>query len=135
MVLRYLLIFLSIVIVALAAVLGVVLVGGGQGDAGLQARAIQVDIIDGAISQGNLEAKNGEIVTLRVTADKPWMIHLHGIEVADKVEPGQVLLLPFQANQEGRFEIELHSIEAHGHAGHAGHKTEDVAAGYIDILP
>jgi hypothetical protein len=135
MAVRFLVISLSIIIVALAAVLGVVLVGGGHGDASLQARAIQVDIIEGKITQGNLRAKTGEIVTLRVTADEPWMIHLHGIEVADKIERGRVLLLPFEASKEGRFEIELHPVEAHGHTGHGDHKREDSSVGYIDILP
>lgn len=135
MALRFLVILLAIVIVALAAVLGVVLIGGGQGDAGLQSRAIQVDIIEGKVVQGGLEAKSGEIVTLRVTADEPWMIHLHGIEVADKIEPSHVLLLPFEANKEGRFEIELHPVDGHGHAGHGDHKRADSSGGYIDILP
>ncbi|PKB67355.1 MAG: hypothetical protein BZY82_03395 [SAR202 cluster bacterium Io17-Chloro-G3] len=135
MAVRFLIIFLSMVIVVLAVVLGVVLVGGGQGGASLQARAIQVDIVEGKITQGSLEAKSGEIVTLRVTTDEPWMIHLHGIEVADKVEPGHVLLLPFEASKEGRFEIELHPVETHGHAGHGDHKRADSSGGYVNILP
>ena len=94
-------------------------------------------------------------MTLKVTTDRPWLFHLHAIEVADKVEPGETLLLPFEADLEGRFEVELHALstEAAGHEegadGHEGESMDgqedehvegegephDVLAGYIDVLP
>ena len=142
MAMRLLIIGFSLVIVALAATLGVVTLGGGVEEGTLEARAIAVEVKEGKIVQGNLEAARGEIVTLRIAADEPWLFHIHGVEVADKVGPDQVLLLPFEANEEGRFEIGLHSLARHDDkSGDMGTRSgdhgdgEDVTGGYISVLP
>ena len=113
---------------------------------GLKARALNLDIRDGRVAQDVLEARKGEIVTLKVTTDKPWLLHLHTIEVGDEIRPGKVLLLPFEASLTGRFEIKLHSIpqivsghqESGSHDSHS-HKNDEsqreVLAGYINIVP
>ncbi len=133
---RLVIIALALVIMALAAALGVALVGGGVGEGDLQARAIEVEIREEKIIQGDLEAEGGEIVTLRVTSDEPWLVELHGMEVEGHVEPGEVLLLPFEASTEGRFEIGLHHVDEDGHEeGDGGGDEEELVAGYIDILP
>ena len=130
---RIIIIGMASAIMVLGIVLAAVLVDSDDLAPGtLEARALNVEIRDGSVVQGDLEVKEGEIVTLRVTTDKPWLIHLHTIEVADEVKPGRTLLLPFEADVEGRFEIELHSLSADTDEHEEPH---DALAGYIDVLP
>lgn len=137
------------VIVALAGIVASAAIfnrGEQLGTDGLKARALNLDIRDGGFTQDVLEAREGEIVTLKVTSDKPWLLHLHTIEVADEIRPGEVLLLPFEASLTGRFEIKLHSLpqmtsghqengthDSHSHKNDEGQR--EVLAGYINILP
>ena len=95
MTMRIVIVGLALVAVALAAALGVVLVGDGAEEATLESRAIEVEIRERRIVQGDLEAKHGEIVTLRITSDEPWLFEIHGMEVDGNVLPDAVLLLPF----------------------------------------
>ena len=143
---RIIIIGLASAIVVMGIVLGAVLVDSDELEPGtLEARALNVDIRDGSIVQGDLEVREGEIVTLKVTTDKPWLLHLHSIEVADEVKPGRTLLLPFEADLTGRFEVELHALSAAAAGQEEGEDHEmkdmedegphDVLAGYIDVLP
>ena len=137
---RFVIIGLALVAVALAAALGVVVVRDSVEEGTLEARALEVDIKEGKIVQGDLEAKSGEIVTLRVTSDEPWLFEIHGVEAQGNIAPDEILLLPFEATLEGRFEIGLHPTKEDEHEEGETHEDEEpvggeVIAGYINLLP
>lgn len=54
-----------------------------------------------------IEARKGEDVLLKVTADAPEEVHIHGYDVSKPVGPGQPASFDFTAELEGVYEIEL----------------------------
>ena len=113
----------------------------------LKSRALNLDIVKGNLVQKELEARKGEVVVLKITTDQPWLIHLHTIEVAKEIKPGNASFLTFQTNSTGMFEIALHPLhggmaknesEDHSHAGEDHSSSEiqkESVAGYISVLP
>lgn len=56
-----------------------------------------------------ISVKKGDDVRIRVTADAPEEVHLHGYDVEKPVGPGRPAVFTIDdANLEGIFEIELH---------------------------
>jgi FtsP/CotA-like multicopper oxidase with cupredoxin domain len=56
-----------------------------------------------------ITVKKGDDVRIRVTADAPEEVHLHGYDVQKPVGPGRPAVFAISdANLEGIFEIELH---------------------------
>ena len=104
-----------------AAVVGlvVVLVLGGlffllrpdTPDDGPQDRDFDVSIKDGEMSSEEISVNQGDTVTLRVNADEPTELHVHGYDVEQEVEPGTEAEIDFEADLTGRFEIEAHESE------------------------
>src|SRR5262245_50313029 len=62
-----------------------------------------------------LKVRQGEQVELRITSDRPLMLHLHGYEIDTKVEPPKPALLSFKADLPGRFPIHEHREGAGNH--------------------
>lgn len=48
----------------------------------------------------------GDWMRFRITSDSPLEIHLHGYDLEEEVEPGELTELAFDATLTGRFEIE-----------------------------
>ncbi len=55
-----------------------------------------------------IEAERGDEIRIRVTADAPEEVHLHGYDIEKPVGPGEPAVFNIDANLEGIFEIELH---------------------------
>lgn len=56
-----------------------------------------------------ISARRGDDIRIRVTADAPEEVHLHGYDIEQPVGPGEPALFEIDdANLEGIFEIELH---------------------------
>ncbi len=56
-----------------------------------------------------IDVDSGDAVRIRVTADAPEEVHLHGYDIEKPVGPGQPAVFDIDdANLEGIFEIELH---------------------------
>lgn len=70
---------------------------------------ITIDVVGGEPVGGAREerAALGEEVTLRVTADAPDEVHVHGYDLFADVGPGQPAEITFVADIPGQFEIEL----------------------------
>lgn len=64
-----------------------------------------------------IRVKQGDIVTLRWTSDRPIALHLHGYDIETKVAPSTPTDMSFTARATGRFSIEEHKPKAGG--GHA----------------
>jgi heme/copper-type cytochrome/quinol oxidase subunit 2 len=69
---------------------------------------IEVSVSDGTIAGGgDVSVPKGTDVVLRVTSDVADEVHLHGYDIAVDVEAGETIELPFTADREGVFEVEL----------------------------
>ena len=74
--------------------------------------------------------KQGEKVTIHITADEPMEIFLHGYDVETRVTPGATSTLQFTADVVGRFALMIHSLGE----GEAEQKIE-ILLGLVDVLP
>ncbi len=74
-------------------------------------RTFALSIENGAMDPGEIEVREGDRVTLRLTSDKPTEVHLHGYDLEEEVSPGEAATLSFEADLPGRFEIEDHESE------------------------
>jgi FtsP/CotA-like multicopper oxidase with cupredoxin domain len=59
-----------------------------------------------------LEYRRGDRIRLRVTADAPDEVHVHGFDVEKAVGPKAPATFNIAADIEGRFEVELHGSGA-----------------------
>lgn len=99
---------LAIVVAALVifAGVGAVLVFGNQGPPAEQ-RLIQVAVTGDTMSPGQLQANEGDTLTVSVSADKYEEIHLHGYDKHFFPSPNQPATLTFPADKTGNFVIEI----------------------------
>jgi hypothetical protein len=99
---------LAIVVAVLVifAAVGAVLVFGNQGPAPQQ-RLIQVAVTGDTMSPAQLQANEGDTLTVSVSADKYEEIHLHGYDKHFFPSPGQPATLTFVADKTGNFVIEI----------------------------
>jgi hypothetical protein len=99
---------LAIVVAVLVifAGVGAVLVFGNQGPPPQQ-RLIQVTVTGNTMSPGQLQANEGDTLTVSVSADKYEEIHLHGYDKHFFPSPSQPAILTFPADKTGNFVIEI----------------------------
>jgi hypothetical protein len=99
---------LAIVVAVLVifAGVGAVLVFGNQGPPPQQ-RLIQVAVTGNSMSPGQLQANEGDTLTVSVSADRYEEIHLHGYDKHFFPSPGQPATLTFPADKTGNFVIEI----------------------------
>ena len=76
-----------------------------------QDRNFDVSIKDGEMSPEEISVNQGDMVTLRVSADEPTELHVHGYDVEQEVKPGGEAEIDFEADLTGRLEIEDHETE------------------------
>ena len=88
------------------AAVGAVLIFGNQGPPPQQ-RLIQVAVTGDTMSPGQLQANEGDTLTVSVSTDKYEEIHLHGYDKHFFPSPGQPATLTFAADKTGNFAIEI----------------------------
>lgn len=59
-----------------------------------------------------LRVRQGDTVVIRIDADAPDDVHLHGYDLHAHVKPGSTAEIRFVADRSGRFEYELHKAHA-----------------------
>jgi FtsP/CotA-like multicopper oxidase with cupredoxin domain len=104
---------LSVVLLVLVAlgVLYFALRPGPDGSGGSAEQTIDLAIENGAMTPDEIEVREGDLVTLRITADEPLEVHVHGYDLEGEVSPGEPATLSFEADLTGRFDIEDHESE------------------------
>ena len=55
-----------------------------------------------------ISVKKGDTIRLKVTSDETSEIHVHGFDLEKEAGPGQPASFTFDADIEGRFEVESH---------------------------
>ncbi len=79
-------------------------------------------------SAKTIRVTQGDAVRLMVSTDETVELHLHGIDITKKVQPGKAAEITFNAKITGRFPVTSHGFGGgHGH-GHS-------ALMYIEIHP
>jgi hypothetical protein len=66
----------------------------------------QLRIHKNTMTPNTISATEGDTLTLRVTADRAFELHLHGYNRALDLKPQQTSVLTFEANLTGSFEME-----------------------------
>lgn len=77
-----------------------------------EARSFELEIEGGGMEPAKVAVREGDRVTLSVTADRPTELHVHGCDLEEEVEPGPATTLFFEADSTGRFPIEDHGSGA-----------------------
>lgn len=65
-----------------------------------------------------IRVKQGDVVKLRWSSDRPLALHLHGYDIETSIEPGKVAAMTFTARATGRFSVEEHKPKAGGSHTH-----------------
>jgi FtsP/CotA-like multicopper oxidase with cupredoxin domain len=78
-----------------------------------------------------IRVKQGDVVTLRWTADRPTVLHLHGYDIEWRVQPGTVGKITFTARLTGRFPVHVHDTVKRAN----DHAHEDSPLVYVEVYP
>jgi len=76
-----------------------------------------------------IRVRQGDVVKLRWSSERPMALHLHGYDITTKVDPGTVVEMSFTARATGRFSVQEHKPKAGG-----GHNHEAPLV-RIEVLP
>lgn len=79
--------------------------------AGPQTREFDLRISGEEMEPSDITVTEGDRVVLRITADSPLELHLHGYDLEREIEPGEPARLSFEADLTGRFALENHETE------------------------
>jgi hypothetical protein len=79
--------------------------------AGPQTREFDLRISGETMEPSDITVTEGDRVVLRITADSPLELHVHGYDLEREVEPGEPARLSFEADLTGRFAMENHETE------------------------
>jgi heme/copper-type cytochrome/quinol oxidase subunit 2 len=75
---------------------------------GSQTREFDFRISGNTMEPSDITVTEGDRIVLRITADSPHEVHLHGYDIEREVAPGEPAELSFEADLTGRFTIEDH---------------------------
>ena len=78
-----------------------------------------------------IRVKQGDMVKLRWSTDRPVAVHLHGYDIEKDVKPGAVTDMTFTARATGRFAVHLHPAAG----APAGQAHEEAALVSIEVYP
>jgi hypothetical protein len=102
-------VIIAVAVVAFFAVGGYLIFGRGGGGGGKPV-TFDVSVTGTTMSPDKLSARQGDKITMNVTADRAEEIHLHGYDIAFEVEKaGDTVSKTFTADKTGSFEIEIES--------------------------
>jgi hypothetical protein len=93
-------------VIVLFAVVGAYLVFGNQGPAPQQ-RLFQLTVRGTSMSPSDVQANEGDTLTVSISADRFEEIHLHGYDKHFFPSPGQPATVTFVADKSGTFVIEI----------------------------
>jgi hypothetical protein len=76
-----------------------------------------------------IRVKQGDVVKLRWSSDRPIALHLHGYDLEQRVEPGVVAEMTFTARATGRFPVAEHQARSGGSHTHGAPIVQ------VEVLP
>ncbi|VTU19651.1 hypothetical protein [Variovorax sp. RA8] len=97
-----------IALVAMATIAGTAAAAASQ--------SFSVELAGGRVKgDETLKVQQGDQVQVRLSSDKPMVLHLHGYDIDTKVAPPAQALMTFKANLAGRFPVHEHREGAGNH--------------------
>ncbi len=97
-----------IALVALASIAGAAAAATSQ--------SFSVELAGGRVKgEETLKVRQGDQVQVRISSDRPVVLHLHGYDIDTKVAPPAPALLTFKASLPGRFPVHEHREGAGNH--------------------
>jgi hypothetical protein len=103
---------LILVLVVLVVLGGLfVLLRPNSPSAGPQTQEFDLRISGETMEPSDITVTEGDRVVLRITADSPLELHVHGYDLEREIESGEPARLSFEADLTGRFEVENHETE------------------------
>jgi len=75
-----------------------------------QPRVLMLSIVNGAVAgaENTVKVRQGDLIEMRWSSDKPMALHLHGYDIEVKVSPQSPAVMSFKAGIPGRFPVEPH---------------------------
>ena len=109
------------------------------GGAGPLQREIAVKLTAGQLDPGTIKVGQNDTVTLKIEADQPGSVHLHGYDLEQDVASGDIIDFVFLADASGRFRIAFHAAGVDHHQTSGGHHEvadgEEVDVGFLEVQP
>lgn len=99
-------VWLAVAVVVVFAVVGAVLVFASQGPPP-QPRTFRLQVTGTRMSPDQVQANQGDTLTITIEADQPEEIHLHGYDKHFFPAPGQPATLTFAGDRTGSFVLEI----------------------------
>lgn len=78
-----------------------------------------------------IRVEQGDVVTLRWSADRPVVLHLHGYDIEKRVDPGAVATMRFTASATGRFPVHIHANAP----PRGDHASEEAPLADVEVYP
>ena len=104
--------YVATTVVALFVVGGGVLIFMTAGGGG-RPRTVDVSVVGGKLTPAVITAREGDSLTINITADQEGEIHLHGYDIHFEGKPGEVRSRTFRADKSGTFELEFETGAMH----------------------
>ena len=117
-----------------ATMLAAFVAAGIAAGAGAEETALVLVIRNGEVAadQRTLRVRKDAQVRLRVTSDRPTVLHLHGYGIELKIAPGQAGEIAFVAHATGRYPIHSH---AEGDASGPQSHRHGAALAHFEVRP
>jgi hypothetical protein len=115
----------------------IVFVGVALLGAASAVREFDVSIRDRHVEGGasTLRVRRGDTVLLRLRADEPVSLHLHGYDLRADVTAASTTTLRFDATVAGRFPISAHEFGAAPGSAARSATHREVTLLYLEVLP
>ena len=127
-------------IIIVPLMVGLTLLAVACGGESPQDREIAVKLPADQLDPGIIKVGQNDTVTLKIEADKPGSIHLHGYDLEQDVTSGDITEFVFLADASGRFRIAFHSAEVDHHQASGAHHHEvadgkELDVGFLEVQP
>ena len=108
---------------------------GTSGPAHLE---VPLTLGEGGLTPHVIQAKQGDMVMLKIEAHEAGQLHLHGYDIEQELAAGGVTQMQFTADATGRFKFTFHGKED-GHQAPPGAtpapEDEEKEVGFLEVLP
>ncbi|MDP6549949.1 MAG: cupredoxin domain-containing protein [Dehalococcoidia bacterium] len=102
-------------LLAAAALLPLLLFAAAAcGGGGPEELEIPVKLEHGKLSPETIRVKQDDMVTLKIDAEEPGELHLHGYDIEKEIAAGESVDFYFVAETTGRYQLTFHAGGAHG---------------------
>lgn len=99
---------------------------------------VPVKLDEGGLTPHVVQAKQGDMVMLKIQAHEAGQLHLHGYDIKQELAAGGVTEMQFTADATGRFKFTFHGKEDDHETpapGGTPSSEEEKEVGFLEVLP